>query len=207
MATLAELRFSTRTMVGDVIKLTPTGNQELSIPFMWNNLQIDEAVNHAALVYCQKTGATYMEVTATPSAGGVVTLPGAGMIPIRVMTGNLVLDRTTKAFEDSRDPSWRASTGVSKRWMFHDGHSIRLAPAAATPVTVGYLDSPVVMVENTDVPDARIPVCHHAHLPYEAAAFLLMQAGKGQDPQRSQGLSQTFEALILNMTTSGLNAL
>ena len=111
-----------------------------------------------------------------------------------------LLDRTTKEFEDLRNPDWRDMVDpYPRRWMVHDGRKLRLTPKQSPHraiVTVGYLEAPSTLVVDGDSPDTRIPVPHHAHLPYSAAAILLAQAGKGQDLQRSQTMMAIFDSLI-----------
>jgi hypothetical protein len=111
-------------------------------------------------------------------------------------SGLCILERATKAFEDQRNPFWRSATGPPVRWMVHNGRQIRLIPASAATVIVGYLEAPAALVNDTDTPDARIPVPHHAYLKFAAAAWLLRQDGDQRDDARAQELMQTFNALI-----------
>ena len=106
------------------------------------------------------------------------------------------LDRTTKEFEDLRNPDWRDAYGTPKRWLQHDGRTLRLVPAHASVVLVGYLENPTTLVGDNDVPDTRIPVPHHVHLKYAAGAFLLRMDGDNQDEQKAASFMQTFNSLI-----------
>ena len=107
-----------------------------------------------------------------------------------------LLDQTTIAFEDLRNPSWRNLQGAPKRWMCHDGRRIRLLPSQAGTATVGYLESPAILADPSDVPDARIPVPHHAYLKFAAAAWLLRQDGDQADEEKAQSFMNTFNSLI-----------
>jgi hypothetical protein len=116
--------------------------------------------------------------------------------PRAPQNGLFPLERTTKAFEDQRHPFWRSATGMPARWMVFSGRQVRLVPASALTVIVGYQEAPVLLASDEDVPDTRIPVPHHAYLKFAAAAWLLRQDGDQRDESRSQALMQTFNALI-----------
>ncbi len=108
----------------------------------------------------------------------------------------MLLEKTTKEFEDLRNPAWRDVSGSPKKWMEHDGGSLRLSPSSTVTVSVGYLESPADLINDNDVPDFRIPAAHHAYLKFAAAAWLLRQDGDQQDEQKSQAMMQTFNSLI-----------
>ena len=108
----------------------------------------------------------------------------------------MLLDRTTKEFEDLRNPNWRSITGTPKRWMIHDGRRLRLIPSNSSSVLVGYLEAPPTLVIDGDSPDTRIPIPHHVHLKYAAGAFLLRMDGDNQDEQKAASFMQTFNSLI-----------
>lgn len=107
-----------------------------------------------------------------------------------------LLIRTHAAFEDAWNPSWRTDSGIPRRWMMRDGHSIRLTPMAAVSVSVGFREAPAELVDDSDTPDPRIPVPHHAYLKFAAAAWLLRQDGDQRDDARAESLMQTFNSLI-----------
>jgi hypothetical protein len=109
----------------------------------------------------------------------------------------MILEHTTKAFEDLKNPDWRSLTGTPRRWMVHDGRKLRLVPSSPATVTVGYLEAPLALALDGDIPDTRIPIPHHVHLKYAAAAFLLRMDGDNQDDERAGGFMSTFDSLIL----------
>ena len=80
--------------------------------------------------------------------------------------------------------------------MDHSGRQLRLVPASVATVTVGYREAPAILALVADSPDTRIPIPHHAHLKYSAAASLLRMDGDTQDEQKAQGLMATFDSLI-----------
>lgn len=113
-----------------------------------------------------------------------------------VTTGLVPLERTSKAFEDLRFPTWRSLTGDPKKWAPHDGRKLRIIPAKSVTVTVGYIEAPSELSSDASTPDTRIPDAHHAYLKYAAAAWLLRLDGDQEDEAKANALMQTFNSLI-----------
>ena len=106
------------------------------------------------------------------------------------------LDLSTAYLEDEQDGEWRDLTGSPRRWLMHSGRKIRIVPKSIVTLTIGYLEAPVAMVSDSDTPDTRIPIPHHAHLKYAAGAFLLRMDGDNQDEPKAAAFMQTFNSLI-----------
>jgi len=93
-----------------------------------------------------------------------------------------VLYQSTIQIEDQKNPNWRALTGEPTVWLQASGHIIMLNGQPATgSVFLGYIQTPTPMVSDSDTPDIRIPEFFHQYLKFAASAWLLTQAGQGQD--------------------------
>jgi len=110
-----------------------------------------------------------------------------------------VLDMTTKAAEDFRNPSWRSETGYPTKVMGLDGNRMQFCPpmAGLTPI-VGFLSAPdpLLLASPTGTPDVRIPEAHHAHLPLAALYLLLTKDGPKKDVAKANKYLQDFMQLI-----------
>jgi hypothetical protein len=182
MAILPDIRIKVRELLGDA----PSNATS------WSDAQIDAAINQACLDYCVKTGVSYIEES-VPVNDGSILLP-VGAISVQRVIG---LDRTTKEFEDLRNPQWRYLDGPSLRWMYLDGRRLLLTPRNSYSADIGYLQSPDLLAQSGNwSPDSRIPVPHHEYLPYAAASFLLLLDGDNQDSQKAAGFMTMFNSLI-----------
>lgn len=109
------------------------------------------------------------------------------------------LDRTSKAAEDTRNPSWREEVGYPTKFMLLSGNQIQLCPpmAGLTP-TIGVLEAPadLVLTAMDGEPDERIPVAHHPHLATGALHLLLSKNASKGDISKAALALQTFMQLI-----------
>jgi hypothetical protein len=104
-----------------------------------------------------------------------------------------VLLESTIAIEDLKSPSWKARTGEPTVWIQASGYIIMLnGQPVSNTVLLGYIQRPTVMVNDADQPDNRIPSFFHQYLKFAAAAWLLTQAGQGQDMQRASEYFNKF---------------
>ena len=122
--------------------------------------------------------------------------PGVLVDPAPLVVVPSLLERTEADFEDVRNPAWRLMVGAARRWMTRNGSSLLLTPRQACSVTVGYQEAPAMLALDADIPDSRIPLAHHSHLAYAAAAFLLRMDGDAADEAKAQSFMQTFNSLI-----------
>lgn len=183
---LGSLRTETRNLLGD------------SRGTVWSDSRTNTAINQAIQNYAEKTMATYLEAAGTLGTDGLVTLPTDQIGVQRISTASGNLYKVTKDFVDRMDNGWITKTGTPKYWMMFTGSSVRSypKPTVSTAVTVGYLQKPVDLVNDTDIPDSRVPLTSHIYLSYAASALLLLQDGEGQDAQKADGYMAKFNAFI-----------
>ena len=184
--TLAQLRYLTQYLVGD--PQTSTYSVEMYL----------DAINFAIKDYAKKTGATYIESTATPDANGLCVIPTAYLRILRVLYSGSQLVESTFNFESMKDPAWQTLIGAPKRWILWSGAKVKLTPHLVSPTdaTLGYVEDPTDLVDDTDIVDTRIPWAHHEYLKYSAAAWLLNLDGDGQENNLSGAYEAKFNALI-----------
>jgi hypothetical protein len=199
---LATLRLQTRQQVGDPVRYAPDGVTILAGPQTWTDAQVNEAVNFAIVNLCQKTRKTLTEnPNAIDSTGHIVAPTEAIEIVDLALddgTGVPLLD-TQADFEDMRDPAWRTRmTGTPLRYIPETKTSCRVIPGTPTTnLLVRYIEAPVALVNDADVPDARIPNDLHVAIQFGAAAYLLQQdIGDAHDEQASQIKMAMFDGLI-----------
>jgi hypothetical protein len=104
-----------------------------------------------------------------------------------------ILLKSTFQIEDRKNPEWRSRLGEPTVYIEANGSTLLLNGQPATGgILVGYIQTPVAMVIDSDSPDPRIPVAIHDQLKYFAAAWLLQQAGAAQDLVRANDYHQKF---------------
>jgi hypothetical protein len=116
--------------------------------------------------------------------------------PVNPEADMSVLDPTTMAFEDNKNPAWRDIVGPPRRWMVYSGRQLRITPKSVVNLKVGTIEQPALLALDGDTPDTRIPIPHHLHLKYAAAAFLLRMDGDNQDEAGADGFMKVFNSLI-----------
>ena len=200
--TLAQLRTTTRKLVGDVIRYNSSG-EALAGPQIWTDPEVNLAINQAILRYCEMTSATLIQGAEVSTTDSVLTLPVDAIKPIaisqKLASGKWdTLPRSVLAYEELADPNYLYATATdARRWCQMSGNTVRLFPGpgvkACKPL---YLQAPAPMTADTDTPDVRIISFHHIYLPYGAAAFLLSQVGKGQDLVKSSSMMEAFKGAV-----------
>ena len=195
MTTLLQFRTQMRDILGDPLATSTT----------FSDTQLNDAVNHAILKYCQITGATYKEASATTDSSGIAAMPSSAIRAVRVITTTAgQLDKSEVAQEDYRNPTWRSQTGTPSRWVPWDGNSVRVVPiASSASVTIGYVEAPAALSVDGNSPDSRIPIGHHDWLTFEAVAFALLLATDKKDIEESQYFTKKFMELVATAVMHG----
>lgn len=163
-------------------------------------VNVTKAINIACDRAAVQTGCSYVETEFSP-IDGKITLPTTLITMVRSFYKNggimKLLQKTSLQFEDDKDPNWRTKEGVPSFWMDFSGDTIRLnrIPTVGS-VTIGYVERPVPMADETDTPDVRINEYYHQYLKYAAAAFLLNQAGSQEDIAKADKFMAQFNSLI-----------
>ncbi len=114
------------------------------------------------------------------------------------MAGQRILNESTVEAEDRRSPQWRVTTDPPTAWMPVDGNHLMLngSMPAGYNLYIGYIERPVQMVNDGDLPDARIQEFYHPHICYAAASRLLTQSAGQQDIAKADKFFTQFLALI-----------
>ena len=89
---------------------------------------------------------------------------------------------STLHIEDMKNPNWRSRKGEPTVWIDVSGSTILLnGQPSSGQILLGYIQTPVAMVNPTDSPDPSIPQAFHQYLKFAAAAWLLVQSGQAKD--------------------------
>ncbi len=195
--TLSNLRYWTQYVVGDPQMTT------------YSLQMYTDAINYAIKDYATKTGATYAESTAiVPDSNGFVVLPTDYIKVQRVLfnVGGTTLTQLAESsfnFEGLANNQWEGLTQATagfppKRWVLFQGGKVKLTPipSPAYTATVGYVQAPAALINNTDLVDTRIPDAHNEYLKYAAASWLLSLDGDAQSIPVANVFMDKFNELI-----------
>ncbi len=188
--TLLQIRNDVRLLLGD----SP------ALAVAYTDSTINFAINYAIQHYLRITGKSYTEYTTTCNTNGLITLPNAYIEVDRVGVGNpnVWLLQSGLYDETNKNPNWENLVGTPKRWVTYDGTKIRTVPKPSTSLTatIGYIEEPVNINQDTSTVDPRVPITFQRFLKYAAAYWLLMIDGDTQDVQLALNMMQQFVELI-----------
>ena len=180
--TLAMLQADLVTLLGDLKQTS------------WSLAQLTDAVNLAIKRLCTIKRYTYLEasvtITNSAEAYGIASLTGGGAdcsdyLEIRrclfspLSQPSVELLQSNIETESERNPNWRSLLGIPERWLQRDGTTILVTPYGGgyqpliSSLIVCYVQSPTLLVNQTDLPDPRIPLAMHQYLKYAGASWLL----------------------------------
>ena len=187
-------------LISDVRNLIGSGPYDV----LFNQDMTTKAINFACSTVAEMLELTRVDVVTTVASnqcaqpGDAVKL--LGLIDVVTLGGvtvaNPILESTLE-IEDRKNPNWRFRTGEPSIYVEYSGNTILFnGQPASGYVLIGYIQEPTQMINLTDTPDSRIKDFFHQYLRFGAAAWLLKQAGQGQNIKKSREYFADFVAGI-----------
>lgn len=128
MTTLADLRGDARLRLDDGV-----------VPYLWSDAELDAWINEAIREASLRAGLNRQKIEIDITAAESECTLGESIVYVhraRLVSGNRVLDRTSRDDLDSCRTGWEAATG-SPRAFFIEGNTLTLYP---TPIAADTLE-------------------------------------------------------------------
>jgi hypothetical protein len=186
----------------DIIASTSYLVEAIGIPGQWTWADYSEAANWACKEAARLINCTVGFMPAITCVAGDNRLH-LSPAPVKVLGVKdtamaKVLLASNQPTENALNASWRYLSGIPTAYFEEAGNLIRLnrKVEADTSFDVEVVESPSLLVSDSDTVDPRLPDHVQRALRYGAAFFLLTQAGDPADSQKAQGCLNQFRELV-----------